>query len=260
MFIAVLILVGLVASTVGTLIGAGGGFLVVPILISVFKISPVAAAATGLAIVFLNSIAGLPLLIKQKRILFKIGLFIALGAIPGIFIGNFLLKQSPDGVFYFLFGCLLIGLGIYIMIKNLNPEVATASNSQALQVYDSEANLKSLWKYAVIGILLGIISSFFGIGGGWLLVPILAYRFGISIKFATATSMFSLALYTFFGLIPFHGESQIDWSIFIWTGIGVLIGAQLGAILSKRIKGVMIARLLAFLVIVMGIHMFVQIV
>ncbi|UOQ91980.1 sulfite exporter TauE/SafE family protein [Halobacillus shinanisalinarum] len=263
MIILALIFLGFVASTYGTIIGAGGGFLFVPVLVTFYNISPESAAATGLAIVFINAVAGLPIFFKQRRVLLRTGLLLAVGAFPGTFIGGELVKYSPDAVFYSLFAVLLIGLGLFLSLKKpsqVNNQPTNSEENRSLpQDKQNSDHILNLWKLLGIGSGLGIVSSFFGIGGGWLLVPILTYGLGFSIKTATATSIFSLALYSLVGLLPSIATGAVHWSIVAWSGIGVLAGAQTGAILSKKVKGVTITRLLSALVIIMGVNMIFQI-
>ncbi|UOQ94758.1 sulfite exporter TauE/SafE family protein [Halobacillus shinanisalinarum] len=262
MIIAGLILLGFAASTYGTIIGAGGGFLFVPVLVTFYDISPQSAAATGLAVVFLNAAAGLPMFLKQRRVLLRTGTLLAIGAFPGTFIGSELVKYSPDWVFYSLFACLLIGLGLFLSLKKPSQEkneVAAASESGALLPQKQSEDRINHWKLLGVGSILGVVSSFFGIGGGWLMVPILTYGFSLSIKAATSTSIFSLALYSLVGLVPSIADGAVQWPIVAWSGIGVLIGAQTGAILSKKMNGTTITRLLTVLVIAMGINMIFQI-
>jgi uncharacterized protein len=260
-----LVFLGFLSSMYGTIIGAGGAFLFVPTLLFFSDISPEVAAATGLTIVFLNAISGLPILIKQRRISIRIGLFLSAGAFPGAYLGHWLVKYSPVEVFYTLFSCLLIGLGLFLIMKKPKPSntkaevAATIENlSSSIQSSEPKKHIIKYWKVFSLGVLIGVISSFFGIGGGWLLVPILVYGFKFTMKNATATSIFSLALYSLFGMLLTINDSSIDWSIVVWSGIGVLIGAQVGAILSKKMKDTTISRLLASVVIMMGVVMFFQ--
>lgn len=262
MIFLALIVLGFAASAYGTIIGAGGGFLFVPALLTFYEISPEAAAATGLAVVFINAASGMPLLFKQKRILKRTGLLLSFGAIPGTFLGKWLVTYSPDEVFYTLFACLLIGLGLFLTLKKQQTSSAHENTEAAATEHHSLGNEDQrvrLWNLLLTGGFLGVISSFFGIGGGWLLVPILVYGFRLSIKAATATSMFSLAIYSFVGLLPSIADGAVDWAVVGMSGVGVIIGAQTGAVLSKKMKGSTIVRLLAAVVIIMGVNMFFQI-
>jgi len=268
MIVVILILLGFFAAGYGTIIGAGGGFLVVPVLLMFFDITPEIAAATGLAIVFINAVSGLPILLKQKRVLIKTGLFLSVGAFPGTFLGSWFVGLVPNTIFYFIFGCLLIGLGVFLSFKNSKSKKSNTNLENAAAIEDDfvkessqmrEDKFVNKWALLLIGIMLGIVSSFFGIGGGWLIVPILVYGFGISMKNATATSMFSLALYSFVGILPSVADNIINWSIVACTGIGVIIGSQVGAFISKKMKGTTIIRLLAMLVVIMGGSMILQV-
>lgn len=258
-----LMLLGFIAAAYGTIVGAGGGFLVVPMLLLLFSITPEAAAATGLAVVALNAISGMPILIKQRRVLSRTGLWLSLGAAPGTFLGAFLVRFVSESFFYGIFACLLIGLGLFLIFNKKKETDSQATAELAVTdesvVAPNPENPGSFLQLLFIGFLLGVVSSFFGIGGGWLLVPIMVYVLGISIKTATATSMFSLAIYSLIGLIPSLQDSIIDWQIVLWAGFGVVVGAQVGAIVSKKMKGTTITRLLSILVIVLGLHMFVEI-
>lgn len=85
MTIVLFILLGLIASSYGVIIGAGGGFIFVPLLLLFYDITPAEAAGTGLLIVLISSLSGVFSYIKQKRVNYKIGLLLAIGAIPGTF-------------------------------------------------------------------------------------------------------------------------------------------------------------------------------
>ncbi|RDI36656.1 sulfite exporter TauE/SafE family protein [Falsibacillus pallidus] len=253
MYIGLAVL-GFIASIYGTIIGAGGGFIIVPFLLMLTDLSPATAAATGLALVFFNASTSIFAFIKQKRILLYTGLIISLGAIPGTFIGSWLVVRSPEHVFKIVFAVTLIGLGAFLLWKNFRK----ADKSSDAQKTEHDIHEMS-WGYGIkiglVGILLGTISSFFGIGGGWLLVPILVYGFGVSVHYATATSIFSLAIYSGIGLIQPIIHGRVDWAVAAFCGIGVLIGGQAGALVSSKISGGTITKLLAFIVIIIGIKL-----
>src|SRR5699024_7827582 len=99
-------------------------------------------------------------------------------------------------------------------------------------------------------------SSYLGIGGGWLLVPILIYVFKFSTHFATATSIFSLFIYSFYGVITQFFYNSIDWVIVFWGAIGIIIGSQIGVTIAKKISGKVIMQLLSILLIIIGIRMY----
>ncbi|MFB5661940.1 sulfite exporter TauE/SafE family protein [Alteribacillus sp. HJP-4] len=253
MEVVVLIILGFASSMYGSLIGAGGGFLFVPVLLMFYNISPENAAGTGLAIVFLNAAAGLPLFLKKRRVSLRTGSFVGIGAFPGTFAGAWLVSMSSDALFNILFACLLTGLGTFLIVMDRNK--SHTETGAAVEVERPSAALPiNTATLAAVGCLLGIISSYFGVGGGWLLVPFLVYCFGFHIKDAAATSIFSLSLYSLAGLLPAVLYGNVEWQIVLWSSIGVLTGAQAGVLLAAKIKGAVIIRLLAIIVILMGIQ------
>lgn len=243
-----LLLIGLLAGGYGVIVGAGGGFVFVPALLIIFHYDPKIAAGTGLVVVLLNSLSGITGYIKHKRIDYKIGFILSIGAIPGTFLGTWILQYTSSDMYYLLFAALLLVLGVFLLIKKApaNQEISEASAKQK----------NKLLVYIVIGLILGTISSFFGIGGGWLLVPILIYVFNIAPHKATATSLFSLTLYSSIGVISQISYGNIDWSAVFWGGAGVIIGAQLGVALSNRISGKLIIQMLSMLLIAVSIRLF----
>lgn len=242
MTIVLLILLGLIASTYGVIIGAGGGFIFVPLLLLFYTISPEEAAGTGLLIVLISSLSGLYSYVKQKRIQYKVGLLLAMGAIPGTFIGNTLISFIPEATFYKVFALMLLGLGFFLIFRAPSEETTPVISEEKQRLF-----------LPLIGIGVGTISSFFGIGGGFIVVPIFMYVFGLRIHLATATSIFALIIYSSIGSIMPLLKGSIDWTVLAWSGIGVLIGSQLGAFVSKRLNAGVVTRMLATVVILMGV-------
>jgi uncharacterized protein len=255
----IIFIIGFASAMYGTIVGAGGGFVFVPALLFLLNLPPNIAAGTGTMIVLINALSGIIGFIRQRRIEYQIGLIIFFGAFPGTVIGATLANIISEASFYWLFSTLLILFGILLLIKK-EPK----SQFTQMKIFDDEsaATIESKWHkkkltgyFLITGFLLGILSSIFGIGGGWLLVPILVYLFRISPHRATATSIFSLSFYAMVGASVHCFYGNIDWNIVIWGGLGVLIGAQLGVHISKKIAGRRIIQLLAILLIGIGIQM-----
>ncbi|MDC3412082.1 sulfite exporter TauE/SafE family protein [Aquibacillus sp. 3ASR75-11] len=253
-----LLIVGLIAGGYGTIVGAGGGFIFVPALLLFFDMEPAYAAGSGLVIVLINSLSGVYGYAKQKKINYRIGMNIVIGAVPGSLLGVWLLQLQPSDskIFYWIFATILLALGIFLLIKNspIQLKIFLKTDSETPEK-DIPPILKSKW-FVPLGLLMGVLSSYLGIGGGWLLVPILIYLFYLPTHQATATSIFTLSLYTTVGVISQLLYGSIDWPAVIWGGIGVFIGAQLGVYLSKKIPGKIVMQMLSALLIIIGIRMY----
>ena len=241
----ILLLIGFASSAYGMMIGAGGGFILVPLLLLIYGLSPEVAAGTGLFIVLISSLSGLYAYVKKRQVLFKMGLLVSVGAVPGTLLGRWLLVGIEAQLFYTAFALLMIGLGVFLMIKSPPKEEVASGNIQSASIH----------LLPLIGCMIGMLSSFFGVGGGFLLVPILVFAWKLPFHQAAGTSIFALVIYSFVGTVPSYVQGQIDWYIAFWSGIGVLIGSQIGVYVSSRLKAVYLTRLLAILVIGIGISL-----
>lgn len=240
-----LLVAGVGIGTLGTLIGAGGGWMIVPWLLFGYHFSPQEAVGTSLAVVFLNAFSGSLAYIRQRRVLYKMGLAFAVATIPGALIGARLVQFLDSKWFVMLFGLLLLAVAGFLHrgrdLSILRPAHQDASG-------DGLEALRS--PYMRIGIaisfLVGVLSSLFGIGGGIIHVPFLIVMLGIPVHTATATSHFVLAITSLVGTMAFLHQGQVRVAIGVSLGIGVLLGAQVGAVLSMRMRSEPIRRILAF--------------
>lgn len=253
-----LLIIGIIAGGYGTIIGAGGGFIFVPALLIFLNMDPVIAAGSGLVIVLINSLTGVIGYSKEKRIHYQIALTIGISAIPGALIGVWLLQLYSSKYFHVIFAMILVTLGIFLLSKNTPFKRNLFSrNTYSVKTPNKQIKLNRKWLLP-LGLMIGILSSYLGIGGGWLLVPILIYLFKIPTHQATATSILSLCIYSTIGVSLQIYYNNIDWITVIFGGVGVIIGANLGVLISRRLSGKIIMQMLSFLLIVIGVRMFFQ--
>ena len=170
---------GFVAGVIGSMIGLGGGFIVVPVL-TFFGYSPTLAASDSLFAAFSNSVASTTSYAKQKRIVYSLGIKLALISIPGTILGAYLSEDVSPPLFKLLFGMVLIASGVYIYLRR--------------KMESKEHNLSKQIIILTVGasFFAGIISSLFGIGGGTVFVPLMVIAIGLSMKLAAPTSQFIL--------------------------------------------------------------------
>ena len=276
----ILALVGFVTGVFGVLVGAGGGFILVPILRIFFDKDPAIVAGTVLALVAANSISG-AFAYRYMRVVDKRSAYLfAAAAIPGSVIAPFVLKKTLEGlpgVFDAMFGLLLVILAVRIATQQFDSgrqsRIARARsrrrsfiNPQTLHRRRITAESGETYRYrlnerwaVLINFVLGFISSFFGVGGGFLRTPILVYAFGFPVQVAVATSIFALSFYTTAGAATHAIIGNIEWfPTFVFTGIGLVTGGQIGARLSGKVQGPWIMRLLMLVILAMGVQLVIQ--
>ena len=276
----ILALVGFVTGVFGVLVGAGGGFILVPILRIFFDKDPAIVAGTVLALVAANSISG-AFAYRYMRVVDKRSAYLfATAAIPGSVIAPFVLKKALEGlpgVFDAMFGLLLVILAVRIATQQfdsgrqsrlgrarsrrrsfINPQTLHRRRITAESGETYRYRLNERWA-VLINFVLGFISSFFGVGGGFLRTPILVYAFGFPVQVAVATSIFALSFYTTAGAATHAFIGNIEWfPTFVFAGIGLVTGGQIGARLSGKVQGPWIMRLLMFVILTMGVQLMIQ--
>jgi len=260
-----LLLLGLVVGAIGTLIGAGGGFLLVPALLLLYPAErPETITSISLAVVFLNALSGSVAYARMKRIDYKSGVWFAMAAIPGAVAGaiatNYLPRRTFDGVF----GVVLIVTGVALLILKEKvplehpPEMARGRTVRTIIEADGTRHIFSYRPVAgiLLSVAVGFASSLLGIGGGIIHVPALVYLLNFPTHIATATSHFIL-VFMALAATSVHvvtGAMAAGIQRAAWLGIGAIGGAQIGARLSERVHARWIIRTLGVGLALVGVR------
>ena len=218
-----LVPLGFIAGILGSIIGLGGGIIIVPVL-TFMGFSPTLAVSNSLFAVFSNSVGSTIEYAKQKRVEFSLGWKLGLMTVPGTILGAFISSDLSSEIFKILFALVLISSASYIFLKR-KIEEKPVDISRLLLVFSAGASF-----------FAGIISSLFGIGGGLIFVPLMVVALGISIKRAAPTSQFILMFASFSGLIVHSMLGHPDYYQALLLSIGAFAGGILGARLSLEIK------------------------
>ena len=251
---AILFGLGLGIGALGTLIGAGGGWMIVPILLLGYGFPPQQAVGTSLAVVFLNALSGSIAYMVQGRVLYRMGIVFAAATIPGALLGAMLVQRLNAEWFWVLFGVFLLIVAAFLfrgqqmLFPNRKEESVTAADLQSFRTPVMRLGI-------LISFLVGVLSSFFGVGGGIVHVPFLIVVLGVPVHVATATSHFVLAITSLTGTLIFFRQGQVHLLVAATMGAGVLLGAQGGALLSVRMRSEPIRRILAFALAVFALRL-----
>src|SRR5688572_27388526 len=189
-----LVMFGLIVGAYGTIIGAGGGFLIVPVLLLVWHLPPAQAAGTSLVVVFLNAVAGSIANARQKRIDFKSGLWFAGATLPGAVAGAFLAEHFSGRAFAATFGTVMLLVALLLLWKPVRSERRPASDESRgthRDLTDTGGN-SFQWSFSLpagmaISFGIGFLSSALGIGGGIFHVPAMIHVLFFPAVVATAT-------------------------------------------------------------------------
>jgi hypothetical protein len=255
--------IGFFIGTYGTLIGAGGGFILVPLLLLLYpNESPSLVTATSLSVVFVNSLSGSIAYARARRIGWKTGLLFALATIPGALAGSFIVKFIPRAVFGDAFGCLLILVSLYLFISGGRRPAPRAGTGDPVRIVDLVTDATgatfpltySLPLGLSLSLAIGFFSSLAGIGGGVIHVPVMTSLLFFPVHVAIATSQFILIFTSLAGVLMHlaDGTYTPDLPRLAFLSAGVVAGAQVGARLSRRLAGPWIVRMLALALLFAG--------
>jgi uncharacterized protein len=264
---------GLLIGAFGTLIGAGGGFILVPILLLVYPNEKTEiVTAISLAVVFFNALSGSFAYGRMKRVDYKSGIIFSIAAIPGAILGALSTAYVPRRVFDLIFGILMTIAAVVLWLsakedRSTNPPKVVPISEKA-RAHLTERHLVDAegvhYDYTfdlrlgiVLSIFVGYISSLLGVGGGFIHVPALARLMNFPVHIATATSHFVLAIMALTGTLVHVAQGVFVHGLWrtAMLAIGVLIGAQAGAWISNHTGGKAIIRALAVAMAFVGIRL-----
>jgi uncharacterized membrane protein YfcA len=261
-----LVALGVALGAFGTLIGAGGGFVLAPLLLIIYpEMAPEVVTAVSLGVVWINATSGSVAYARQRRIDYGAGLIFAMATLPGAIGGALATGHLPRDLFEGLFGLLLFAIAGWLLAPRPS-RIVTTTPRRFLRRQLTDAHGET-YRYAfdpvlgvALGLMVGLFSSLFGVGGGIIYVPamILLLRFPAFI--ATATSTFTLLFTSGTGalvhLLAGHYASVVDETASM--AVGVVIGAQAGALISDRLgwRGqVVVSRLLSGALVLVGVRL-----
>ena len=265
---------GLLIGAFGTLIGAGGGFILMPILLLVYPSEKTELiTAISLAVVFFNALSGSYAYARMKRVDYKSGIAFSIATIPGAILGALTTAYVPRRAFDLIFGVLMVVPAVFLWLSakedhSTRPSPKIAPVSQKATTRLTERHLVDAegvhYRYAfdlrlgiILSVFVGYLSSLLGVGGGFIHVPALSRLLNFPVHIATATSHFVLAIMALTGTLVHVAQGVFVHGVrrTAVLAIGVLIGAQAGAWLSNRTGGKVIIRGLAVALAFVGIRL-----
>ena len=227
-FLIFLFLVGLSAGTLGSIIGVGGGIIITPVL-TLLGLPPSTIASTSIFAVTASSISSNISYSKKNLINYKIGIKIGIFSIPGAVLGAIFSNYVSNNEFKIYFAVLLIVTGIYIIIKNK----ITANKRYNRDKDEKRRNFLFIY---CISFFAGIVSSFFGVGGGIIFVPILLMIMQMNMINASPTSQFIILISSIVGVISHSILQHPAYDYVIPLMLGSVLGAQIGVRLFNVIN------------------------
>jgi uncharacterized protein len=281
--ILILITIGFCVGTLGGFFGVGGAWIVTPAL-NIFGFNMPFAIGTDLAHIFGKSIIATKKHSKMGNVDWRLGMFSIIGSIIGIEGGKrFVLALEQAGnvgpVVRWVYMAFLFGLGIVMTLDYVSAVKMQRKEGQAGSVPQTPVektspvairlrhiNLPpnialpasgidkiSLWVIFSIFLITGFLSGFMGVGGGFILLPALIYMVGCPTSVAVGTSLLSVCFMSAYGCFTYSMSGRTELVAAMIMLIGASIGAQIGVLATRYIRGYGIRLLFAIMILLAGI-------
>ncbi len=267
-FVAVLLVISVFAGVLGSLVGLGGGIVVVPVLTLVFHIDIRLAIGASIVSVIATSSGAAATYVKERMTNLRAGMFLEIATTTGAVSGAYLTTVVPTRALFVLFGVVLSYSAFAVYHKRHATAVLTTSSDRIANYFDlhgsyyDEAEHQEI-AYKVTGTKVGLammyvagmVSALLGIGSGALKVPAMDLAMHLPMKVSTATSNFMIGVTAAASAGFYFARGQIDPIIAAPVAIGVLGGAMFGARLLGRITNTAVRIIFVGVLVVVAVEM-----
>lgn len=242
-------LAGVFVGVMSGLLGVGGGTIMVPIFRLAFGMSPLASTATSLFAIIPTSISGVVAHARAKTCVPKLGLALGAGGAVMSPMGVWLASVSP-GWLVICVAAIVIGFSASKMFKKavkcapMPRADASSAHSATLKPVPDQPVLsrKQYLQGACIGLIAGLASGYVGVGGGFIMVPLMLAVLDIPMSLASGTSLIAIMILAIPGVI----EQGMLGNIEYLAGIAIVVGSIPGALVGARLVRVVPERQLRF--------------
>ena len=214
--------IGLLVGLTSGLFGVGGGIILVPLLVLLFKTDQKRAQATSLVVVSLSAVTGATTYAFASSVAWIAAPLLIAGGLIGTWLGTGLVKKINDRWLKLAFGVLLLGVAGRFVWQSFE------ASGMGMAAFSWQSALG----YLAAGFAMGLLSSFLGVGGGVILVPILVTLFGFPQQLAAGTSLIVMIPVTLLGAIRLTKSGFTNWSQGLRIGSAAAVSAIAGAALA----------------------------
>ena len=233
------------------MLGGGGSLLVVPVLVYVLGQSAQEATTASLVAVTVAALAGSAGQAQLGNICWRHAAVFSLAALPAIVAGTVLGDSVSGSILLGTFGALMLGAAVAMGYKARAGESGPEATSTC-------PSLKAGWA-AAMGAGVGLLTGFFGVGGGFVVVPALVLALGFPVRSAIGTSLAIIAATGALGaLVHLASGRHLDGGLTVAMTAAMVLGAVAGAQQGRRISGPALAGAFSVLMTVVGVYLIVS--
>lgn len=268
--ITISLFIGLLSAFIGSLVGLGGGVVLVPLLLYLTKTTdlfswatPQIIVGTSLITMVFTGLSSTLGYLRLKRIDLKTGVIFLIGSLPGGVFGSWINQFFDAKQFSLYFGILMIIIfGLLLLDRNKlvrNRDLSHVEGVRSFTFDDVTFHYKvDVIPAFILAFFVGTLSGLFGIGGGTISVPAMMLIFGVPVQIAIGTSMFMIFFISFISTLTHIFLGNIIFSYAFFFIIGAYFGGTLGARTSQYLKGNVLEWLLRIVILIAAIQLIIE--
>lgn len=237
--------VGVLIGVLSGLLGIGGGTIMVPVFRLAFGLNPLVSTATSLFTIIPTSISGAVSHLKGKTCVPALGLAMGLGGAVTSPLGVWLSGISPTWLVMLAAALIIGGSAVNMLVKAAKAKPAKASDpaakgapaapAAAVATAVPKLSRKQLLIGVAIGLGAGVMSGYVGVGGGFIMVPLMLSLIHIPMKLASGTSLIAILILAIPGTVENGFAGNIDFLTGISVAVGSIPGAVAGSFLVRKV-------------------------
>ena len=258
----------LIGLSIGTL-GGGGSILAVPVLIYALDQSPAQATTGSLVVVAVTALIGAVTAYREGNVMVTRGLIFGVAGIGGAAVGGKAAAHVPESVLLAAFAVLMLLVGTVMAVRQLRHR-RTSAHGEAARDANRWAALDDpiitfsptficqcplALKVLLTATAVGLLTGFLGVGGGFLVVPVMVFALGLPMDLAAGTSLVAITLMSTAALMVRAGTSVTpDWGVVLTLTGASAVGGLLGARLAARTKTARLSTAFTTLVLAVALY------
>ncbi len=271
------VLIGAAAGTLGSMVGLGGGIIMVPALAILLGVDIKNAISASLISLVATSVMSVSVFAKKHLVHFKLGLILVSTTIVGSFGGSYIGVYLEPKILMLLFGCLMV-LAALMLLKNLRVPLRDSTQDPiekkteeglldivgTIRSEDSGEietfRVRRVPLNIILSTFAGCISGLLGVGGGIIQVPMMHLIGGVPIKVASATSSFMIGFTGLAGAVVYFIYDRFDLVMTSALIIGIIGGSFLGSKIAMRVRSKYLIIILLIVLLYSSFRMFAKVV
>ncbi|MCK5594854.1 sulfite exporter TauE/SafE family protein [bacterium] len=242
-------LAGIFVGVGSGLLGIGGGSILVPVLLFVFRLSIKEAIGTSLCIIVFTAVSAIIVHWKEKQVHLKLAVVMTLTGVIGAQLGSYLNNITPDNIIKLIFTIVVVifGFKMWIGTNNEEEKIPITNNTSTSSIKFNK--LSAL----ILGLIAGTASGLLGIGGALIVVPVMHIFLRIPMNICVGTSLFIVFFNSLSGAFGYIARGNTDLKLAILIAVGSVIAAPFGAKLSVNISRKKLRKIFAVVLLLAGI-------